>query len=189
MNKAALELLQQRNACAKLTSPGPNPDQLAEIFKAAVRAPDHAGLKPWSFITIEGDARIKLGELFIIAREQNGEVLDQNQQQKIRQKPLRAPLIIAVAANVQEHAKVPDIEQILSAGCAAEHILLASEALGFGAIWRTGDMAFDDLVQDGLGLEQHQMLIGFLYIGTKDKKDKALADVNVNQFVRAWGAE
>ena len=187
MNEAALKLLQQRNACAKLTSPGPDEEQLQEIFKAAVRVPDHAGLKPWFFITIEGDARIKLGELFILAREQNGEVLDAQQQQKIRQQPLRAPLIIAVAANVQEHAKVPDIEQILSAGCAAEHILLAAEALGFGAIWRTGDMAFDDLVQDGLGLEQHQMLIGFLYIGTKDKEDKTVMETDIHQYVRAWG--
>ena len=187
MSNPGLELLQQRNACAKLTAPGPDAGELKEIFKAALRAPDHASLKPWAFITIEGDARLKLGELFVQAHQQAGNKLDEKKAEKIRNKPLRAPLIVAVAASITEHEKVPDIEQIVSAGCAAQNILLAAQALGYGAIWRTGDMAFDDHVQDGLGLAQHQMLLGFIYIGTKDMALKPLPEHQLNDFVRTWG--
>ncbi|NRB43003.1 MAG: nitroreductase [Pseudomonadales bacterium] len=185
-NNPVLSFLQQRNSSAKLTAPAPSAAQLNEIFKAALRAPDHGGLKPWSFITIEGDARVRLGELFVKAELSHGVQLDEDKIRKICSKPLRAPLIIAVAASVTESAKVPDIEQIISAGCAAQNILLAVEALGYAAIWRTGDVAYDDFVQDGLGLEQHQMLLGFLYIGTRDMPEKPLPERDVNTFVRSW---
>lgn len=181
-----LDLLLQRNSCGKLCSPGPSAEQLELIFQAALRAPDHAGLKPWQFIVVQGEGRAKLGELFVQAQINAGEAMDDTKKAKTLAMPLRAPVIIAVAASVSEHAKVPDIEQILSAGCAAQNILLAAEALGFGAMWRTGELAFDDLVQDGLGLEQHQMLIGFLYIGTADMAKKSIASQNTADFVRQW---
>ena len=183
---AILTFLHSRNSCSKLTEPAPSELELNDIFKAAVRAPDHAGLKPWSFITISGDARVRLGELFVKAQMEDGAELSEDKIRKICSKPLRAPLIVAVAASVTESDKIPDIEQIISAGCAAQNILLAVEALGYSAIWRTGDVAYDDFIQDGLGLEQHQMLLGFIYIGTRDMPEKPLPQHDVAQFVRQW---
>lgn len=185
-NNSALKLLQQRNSSAKLTEPAPNAAELDEIFKAALRVPDHGAMRPWSLITISGDARIKLGELFAKAQMNNGVQMDDDAIRKVCSKPLRAPLIIAVAASVTESDKIPDIEQIISAACAAQNILLAVESLGYGAIWRTGAMAYDDFVQDGLGLEQHQMLLGFIYIGTKNMSAKPLPVHASEQFVRQW---
>ena len=182
----ALQLLQQRNSSAKLTAPAPTALELEEIFKAALRAPDHGAMRPWSFITIAGDARVKLGELFVKAQMNNGVQMDEDKIRKICSKPLRAPLIVAVAASVTESAKIPDIEQIVSAGCAAQNILLAVEALGYSAVWRTGEMAYDDFVQDGLGLEQHQMLLGFIYIGTRDMKAKPLPQHSLQDTFRDW---
>ena len=36
-------------------------EHLQNIFKAALRAPDHAQLKPWRFLIIKEEARNKLG--------------------------------------------------------------------------------------------------------------------------------
>lgn len=186
MTNALIELLQQRNSCSKLESPAPSTSELDEVFKAALRAPDHANLRPWQFITISGAGLVKLGQLFVKAKLDTGAQLDTEQQQALASKPLRAPLIIAVAASVSEHAKVPDIEQIISASCAAQNILLAIEALGYGAMWRTGDLAYDDVVQDGLGLAAHQMLLGFIYVGTKQGRLKKVPEHELSSYVRSW---
>jgi nitroreductase len=86
--------------------------------------------------------------------------------QRERQKPLRAPLIIVVAAVCNATAKIPPIEQILAAGAAAQNIMLAAPALGFGAMWKTGDAAYDDTVKVALGLVAEDSIVGFLYLGT-----------------------
>ena len=60
----ALTLLQERNSAPKLTEPGPSADQINTLIRAALRAPDHARLRPWRFLLIEGQARHDLGDVF-----------------------------------------------------------------------------------------------------------------------------
>ena len=50
-----------------LGDPAPSGADLDEIMAAAMSAPDHGALMPWRFITIEGEARAKLGEVFVDA--------------------------------------------------------------------------------------------------------------------------
>ena len=56
-----LQFLQQRNSASRLIAPAPSAAQLEGIFRAALRAPDHAWLRPWRFITIAGERRTGLG--------------------------------------------------------------------------------------------------------------------------------
>src|SRR5580698_7681813 len=49
----------------------------------------------------------------------------------------RAPLVIAVISRAAPHVKIPEWEQVLSAGAAAMNLVLAAHALGFGASWIT----------------------------------------------------
>lgn len=182
----ALTLLNNRNSAPKLSQPGPDRDTLHKILGAALRAPDHGRLHPWRFLIIEGKARYRLGELFasaLLARKPDAspEEIAKNQEA-----PLRAPLIIAVIAQPQEHAKVPKIEQVLSAGSAAHSILLAAQALGLGAIWRTGDNSYDANVKAGLGLTGDEELIGYIYLGTPVGVPKPLPDVRVEDFATYW---
>ena len=60
----ALTLLNNRNSEPKLSGPAPDHDTLYKILGAALRAPDHGGLRPWRFLIISGKARYRLGELF-----------------------------------------------------------------------------------------------------------------------------
>ena len=73
---------------------------------------------------------------------------------------------VAVAARVQQGGKIPEIEQILSTGAAAQNIMLAAHALGYGAMWKTGDPAYDPRVKRALGLEESDVIVAFLYLGT-----------------------
>lgn len=162
----ALDALLNRVSVARLTAPAPTAEQRELLLRAALRAPDHGQLRPWRFIEIEGGGLVALGELFaraVLTRQPDAEpaALD-----KARSMPLRAPLMLCVVARLQDHPKVPREEQLQSAACAAHGILLAAHAQGIGAIWRTGEMAGDPLVREGLGLGPEEQLVGFLYLGT-----------------------
>jgi len=177
----AIELLLQRNSAVKLTGPAPSESDLASIFAAAIRAPDHAWLRPWRFVLIEGDARRRLGDLMVQVAQAEGDKAEQT-----RAKAMRAPLVIAVVVRLQHHPKVPEIEQYLSAACAAHGVLLAAEALGYAGIWRTGDFAFAQATREGLGLAENERIIGFLYLGTRDGAAKPAPKLDWQDFVTRW---
>ncbi len=185
----ALELLQQRNSAPKLTEPGPDAAQLDVMFRAALRAPDHANLRPWRFVVVEGEARERLGELYAKALKARKPDASEADLAKARSQPLRAPLLVTVVVRISEHPKVPAVEQRLSAGCAAHGLLLAAEAIGYNGIWRTGDSAFDRNVMSGLGLAANEEIIGFLYLGTRDGRAKPLPEHNPDDFVTHWTGE
>ena len=147
-----------------LTAPAPNPAQLDAILQCAMSAPDHGAMTPFRFLIIDGDARQDLADVFEQAAVKRG--LNDAAIQKQRGKPLRSPLIITVIARLQDAPGIPEIEQILSAGAAAQHIQLACRALGFGSIWLTGDNSYDLNVYEALGLAINERIIGFLYVGT-----------------------
>ena len=50
----AVENLLTRNSVSKLTEPYPSKDEMKLIYKAALRAPDHAWLRPSRFIEVTG---------------------------------------------------------------------------------------------------------------------------------------
>lgn len=181
-----LRFLQQRNSAPKLTEPAPSAAQMDEIFSAALRAPDHAWLRPWRFITIAGERRHDFGELLVQCLLARTPDADNAARTKARAAPLRAPLIVVVVVKLSEHPKVPPLEQRLSAGSAAHAILLAAEACGFAGIWRTGAPAFDRAVMTGLGLTSDEEIIGFVYLGTRDGAAKPIPQLATADFVSTW---
>lgn len=154
----AMELLETRASNGKLGEPAPDDAVLNEILSAALRAPDHGSLRPWRVFVVRGGAREKLGDLFADVEEGDRE--------RARKKPLRAPLLLVVAAVVQQSELAPPIEQVLSAGALAHGILLGLHAKGFAGMWRTGDAAYDARVKRAFGLRDQDHIVGFLYAGT-----------------------
>jgi hypothetical protein len=134
----AIEALTTRASPLALTEPAPDAGALAAMLRAGSRAPDHGKLKPWRFIVIAGNARSAFGDVLAEALRKREPELPESAIDKERGKPLRAPLIVVVAARLREHKKVPVVEQIVAAGAAAQNILVAAHALGFGGFWRTG---------------------------------------------------
>lgn len=93
--------------------------------------------------------------------------LGKDVEQKARKAPLRAPLIIAVIAKVVVDMKIPAWEQIVTAGCCVHVMQMAAVAQGFGGIWRTGCWTTDPVVRSGLACQEHDKIVGFLYLGTR----------------------
>ena len=181
-----LQFLQQRNSAPKLIDPAPSAPQLEEMFRAALRVPDHAWLRPWRFIVVAGERRQALGQLLEQCLLQRVPDADEAARTKARNAPLRAPLLIVPVVRLSEHPKVSKSEQRLSAGCTAQALLLAAEATGYAGIWRTGDAAFDRNVMAGLGLAAEEEIIGFLYLGTRDGEAKKIPHLETADFVSTW---
>lgn len=181
-----LHLLQTRNSAPRVTAPGPGPAEMDEIFAAALRAPDHAWLRPWRFLVVSGERREALGQVFADALKVRNPEADEAALEKAANAPLRAPTLVVVITRVTEHPKVPAVEQRQSAACAAHAILLAAEACGYAGIWRTGDAAFDLNVRRALDLAEYEEITGFLYLGTRDGKAKPLPQLDAADFVSNW---
>ena len=168
----AIKALHNRVSSIRLTEPGPTKKVLDNIKKAALRAADHGRLRPWRFLVIEGEDRKKLGDLFVVAEKQKTKDLPQKIKEISEKKALRAPTIIVVIACIKEHPRVPEIEQLISAGAAAQNMLNAAYSQKIGAIWRTGEAAYSSVFSAGLNLTINEKIIGFLYLGTTSDSQK-----------------
>ena len=182
----ALELLHTRESAKRLQDPAPTDAALDAIFAAAVRAPDHGQLRPWRFVLIRGDARVRFGNVMAESRRPQAPDMPPEGLRRERDKALRAPVIVVVAARVQAEARIPEIEQILSAGAAAQNIMLAAHALGYGAMWKTGEPAYDPYVKEALGLKATDAIVGFIYLGTRAGAASSMARPGAEQFVQEW---
>jgi nitroreductase len=182
----ALNALTTRRSMPLLVEPAPDDAALAAMLRAGMRAADHGRLQPWRFIVLRGAAREKLGEVMAEALRRHDPETPAAALKREREKPLRAPLILVVAAEVIESHKVPPVEQLLAAGAAAQNILLAAYALGFGAMWRTGAPAYDVHVKTALGLKRSDAIVGFLYIGTPGAPLPEAPPPDPTGFVREW---
>ena len=185
----AMECLlgRQSTPAANLAEPTPSDDEILELLQAAMRAPDHAALRPWRFLAIRGERRKALGDIFAdsLAKREPGATAEDVE--KARGKPVRAPLVLAVWAKITEnHPKVPTIEQVIATGAAAQNLLNALHARGYQAIWVTGAPCYDENVKGSLGLEPKDALVGFIHIGTTKGSTPKKNRPDPAEFLQTW---
>lgn len=167
-----------------LRDPGPTPEQLQTLLQAGARAADHGRLRPWRFIVFQDEARARLGDLFAQARRLRDPSATEADLSRERGKPLRAPLVLAVAAAIRHDLEaIRPVDQLLAAGAAAQNILLAAYAMGYGAMWLTGSNCHDPRVKRGLGLLDSDEIAGYLYIGSVDELPVAAPVADLSALV------
>ncbi|WP_309615963.1 nitroreductase family protein [Salinibacterium sp.] len=157
---SALDAVLRRQSYPQVTAEAPTHAELAPIVEAAATIADHGSLKPWRLIELRGDDRVRLGTAF--AKE--GGSAD---------KPLRAPLLIAVVAVNRSRSKIPEWEQDAVASGVAYMLSLMLDDAGWGVFWRTGELTRHKRVAKMHGLGKHEKLMGWLYVGGKPEKSKA----------------
>jgi nitroreductase len=164
---SAIDLLSSRRSIkpAELAAPGPSRAETDKLLTIASRVPDHGKLVPWRFIVFEGDARLAAGDAIVAAFRVKYPDATAEQAEYERKRLARAPLVIAVVSRAGQHVKIPEWEQVLSAGAAAMNLVNAAHALGFAANWITEWYAYDRRVLDALGLAPNERIAGFVHIG------------------------
>lgn len=166
----ALDLLKTRRSVKpmQLAGPGPSAAEIETLVTVASRVPDHGKLTPWRFIVFEGSGRVAAGEKIADVFRKDHPEATADQIEFERNRLARAPLVIAVVSRAGQHVKIPEWEQVLSAGAAAMNLVTAAHALGYAANWITEWYAYDARVLAGLGLAAHERVAGFVHIGRPD---------------------
>ena len=178
----AIDNILNRVSARLLREPYPSKEEMNKVYKGALRAPDHAWLKPSSFIQVKGNGIKKLSKIF----EEYAKTIPDIKNEiitKYKNAPFRAPMIIILVNTTKNHPKVPSIEQKLSTAASAQNILLSLNALGYSGIWRTGKLAFNPFIASKLNLDKNQEILGYLYVGTADGKNKKIPELNIDNFV------
>ena len=167
-NPTFLQALDARRSVPskQLSAPGPDDSTLLRMLTAASRVPDHGKLVPFRFLRISGDARHALGEALAARALALDPGAPSAAVEKDRARFSHAPMIISVVARLTPGHKVPEQEQLLTAGSVCFALLQSAQALGFGAQWLTGWAAYDAVILQTLGLQANEKIAGFIHIGT-----------------------
>ncbi|WP_411890017.1 nitroreductase [Yoonia sp. SDW83-1] len=167
-NPAALDfLLTRRSRPAKtLTAPVPDRPTVETLLTAAARTPDHGKLEPWRFIVLAKPALARLAAMVPDRGAALG--IDPDKIAKAQAQYADADLAVAVISAPKPSEKIPQIEQVYSAGAVCLALLNAALAAGWGANWLSGWASHDrDFIRDGLGLADHETVAGFIHLGTE----------------------
>jgi len=186
----ALALLKTRRSVnlGDLIGPGPSAAEIETILTIAARVPDHGKLAPWRFIVFEGDARLQAGEEIASAFRADHPQAKPEFVDVERTRLAHAPLVIAVVSRAGPHVKIPEWEQVLSAGAAAMNLVVAAHALGYAAKWITEWYAYDRRVLDALGLASHERIVGFIHIGRPAQPPEDRARPALRELVTRYKA-
>ena len=168
------------------SEPAPQGEQLELILRAAMSAPDHAGLQPWRFVLVRGAALHRLGDLFAETHQRRYPQATAEAIERERSKPGRSPLLILLVASPQPDPKIPEWEQLMSLGAAATQMQLMAQALGFGSIWLSGERCQDRWMLEKLGITQDERLYGYLAMGTASEDCSGKVRANPAEFFSEW---
>ncbi len=178
-----LRLLAQRRSAAVplLSEPGPNQDQIDTLITLASRVPDHGKLAPWRFILFRGADRAKAAELIFETFAATHPEADEARLD-VERRRFSAPVIVGVVSRPIAGVKIPEWEQILSAGAVCMNLTIAANAMGFATSWLTEWYAYDRSVLARFGLTPQERMAGFIHIGTapgprEDRIRPALSDI------------
>lgn len=159
---------------------------IEKILEAGTYAPNHFRTNPWRFFVLTGDARAKLGKVFEevtkLKVDNPGHPDSIAKIEKAKKNPLRAPLIIAVGVEPSKKKNVIEKEEYAAVASAIQNMLLAAHSLGLGAIWRTGNLCYEERVNDFFGLSDKGELMAFLYIGVPKKVPPKVKKPNIEDF-------
>ncbi len=167
-NPAALAfLLNRRSRPAKtLTAPVPDRATLLTLLTAAARTPDHGKLEPWRFVVLEKPALTRLADLVLTRGSALG--LDPEMVAKAQTQYADADLVVAVVSAPKPSDKIPQIEQVYSAGAVCLALVNAALAAGWGANWLSGWASHDRaFIREGLGLADHESIAGLIHLGSE----------------------
>jgi nitroreductase len=160
-----IEALLSRVSVPRVVEPGVTEEELDLLLRAGLRACDHGRLRPFRYILLEGDARLRLGEA--MSEYLHGDLIDVSEDaiDAAKNKALRAPTLLSVIFSPKDNDKIPESEQLVSAGCAAQMIVTAAHMLGIGAVWRTGNAVYSGEVARALELNDDEQVVAMIYLG------------------------
>lgn len=183
MNETIELLAKRRSAPAlALAAPGPTKEEIEIMLGIAARVPDHGKLAPWRFVVFAAESRDRAGAIVADVYAAANPGADAAQLATERKRFSLAPLVIGVVSRAKPHEKIPEWEQVLSAGAVCMNLIVAANAMGYQTVWLTEWYAYDRAVLERLGVAADEKIAGFVHIGRapgprEDRPRPVLADI------------
>jgi nitroreductase len=173
----------------QMCEPGPGQAEIEEMLTLASRVPDHGKLAPWRFIVYRGAERTRISaELAKLALAAKPDLSDE--MIKVENTRLtRAPIVVAVISTAAPHVKVPEWEQVMSAGAVCLNLLMAANALGYCSNWLSEWYAFDHRAYPLLGINEGEKVAGFIHIGSPQVPPTERPRPELSDIVTWFGKE
>jgi nitroreductase len=176
-------MARRRSASAlALREPGPSPEALLALLTLAARAPDHGKLAPWRFVVLRGEAKAAfVARLEAIAAGREDAAKSLAKLGKIKAPPVTVAVVSRLVAG-----EIPEWEQRLSAGAVCAQLIIAAQALGYGANWITDWYAYDPAAERLLGLDAGERIAGYMHLGSAAEAPQERARPDMAAIVEHW---
>jgi nitroreductase len=176
-------LARRRSASAlALTEPAPSDAQLATLLRLATRVPDHGKLAPWRFVILRGENKRR----FIAGLEAIAAHRDDGAKLTAKLGKLKAPPLTIAVVSRATAGDIPEWEQRLSAGALCMTLVIAAQAMGYGANWITDWYAYDADARALLGLAEDEQVAGFVHLGTSAETPLERVRPDVAAITSEW---
>jgi nitroreductase len=177
-------LARRRSAAAlALRAPAPSDAELTTLLRLATRVPDHGKLSPWRFVVLKGEAK----QRFISGLEAIAATRPDRDKAIAKLGKIKAPpLTVAVISRAPASGDIPEWEQRLSAGAVCMTLIIAAQAMGYGANWITDWYAYDADAGKLLGLGDGERVAGFVHLGTSAETPLERVRPDVGALVTEW---
>lgn len=180
----ALITSRQNISPKRLDEPGPSPQALEKIFRAAAAAPDHGLVRPWRFVLVPQNKRAELAEVFALALIDRDPGATLEQIESAREKAHRAPCLMLVVARLgQCEPPIPELERMVSVGCAVQNMLLMAHSQSFGSSLTSGQAMQSPRMRKLFSLADGEEAVCFVNIGTVTKRKAARLHPSPDAFV------
>lgn len=180
----ALITSRQNISPKRLDEPAPSPEDMALIFQAAAAAPDHGLVRPWRFVIVPQDKRRELAEVFALALIDRDPGATLEQIEAAREKAHRAPCLMLVVARLGPcEPPVPELERMVSVGCAIQNMLLMAHSLSYGSSLTSGQAMQSPRMRQLFALAEGEQAVCFVNIGTVSKRKPARLHPTPDTFV------
>ena len=179
----ALLATRRSSSAQTLRAPGPGAAELSDLLRLAARVPDHGKLAPWRFILLRGEGKAALVvRLHALAADQP------NRAKAIAAlgKMAAPPLGVVVVSSPREGGK-PVWEQQMSAGAVCMTLLVAAEAMGFGANWITDWYSYEPAATALLGLSGTEQVAGVVFLGATSEDPLERVRPELGALVSRYG--
>lgn len=180
-----LNLLLNRRSASVFSEVAPTRAQVDLMTRAAATSPDHGTLRPWRLIYVEGDARRRFGDALADAGVHANPDLPEAIQAKLRSKAFVGPALLVIVASLRPEAKVGVWEQQATAACAGFGVVLAAEALGLAAVWKSAPFQDGPELRRLLGFGEHESMLGWVNVGhhPADRVASPRPDEDISQLL------
>ena len=158
-----------------LDVPGPNPEQIREMVRAACAGPDHGRLSPARFVYIADDPRAARGAGVFAAALEAPRPASGGRLARPPAPARNGPCLIAVIARIaDDNPQVPPHEQWVAVGAALQNLLLAAESLGYRGKTVSGARVRSQALRRAFALRDDESLLAFVALGTLKGEAKEL---------------